>query len=529
VYSSFQKEASCVVAFLQIERDFHLPLKECIGTSEMRPVIIAFIMKLSWLVILSTVIVIAVSGIIYWWNMPRILAVFPPDGQTEVPASTAIRLTFSRPMDRDSISERLLINPKMDGSISWQENKLTFTPGEPWSAGETIQVKLEAGGRANSLLSLPLRSIKSWSFSIRQPNLIYLYPSDGPVNLFIINPRTEEIQQLTDSPGGVLGYHKNTSGSAIYYSVDNQDGSSDIYRIDISSETEDQTNNDATSINQTSELVQSCPGALCRSPHISPKGDYLAYERTASTISTGPDYPQVWLLPMSSEDSSSPESPQEPTPAPALAGEPDHQTLLPDWSPDGLLTFYDSDIEAFVFLDPHSGESTLFSNQTGMPGSWHPNGRDYVAPEIIFMDKETSNSTADLETYASSHLILFNRQTRSSQDLTAGKGFLEDTAPVFSPDGSYLAFARKFLDNARWTPGRQLWLLEDDKTGAVQYTDNPNFNHFDFAWSLDGSQLAFVRFNQTTFNEAPEIWLIGIHNGLTTSLVQGGFAPQWIH
>ncbi|MGB2911736.1 MAG: Ig-like domain-containing protein [Anaerolineales bacterium] len=497
----------------------------------MRPVIIAFIMKLSWLVILFTFIVIAVLGIIYWWNMPRLLAVFPPDGQTEVPAGTAIRLTFSRPMDRDSISERLSIKPNMDGSISWQENKLTFTPGEPWHAGETIQVQLDAGGRATSLLSLPLRSLKSWSFSIRQPSLVYLYPSDGPVNLFFINPRTEEIQQLTDSPGGVLGYHINTNGSTIYYSVDNQDGSSDIYRIDISSETEDQTNNDGTStpINRNPELVLNCPGALCRSPHISPKGDYLTYERTASTASTGPDYPQVLLLPLNSEDSSSPESHQEPTPAPVLAGESDHQTLLPDWSPDGLLTFYDSDIEAFVFLDPRSGESTIFSNQTGMPGSWHPNGRDYVAPEIIFMDEEPSDSTADLESYASSHLILFNRRDRSSQDLTAGKGFLEDTTPVFSPDGSNLAFARKFLDNARWTPGRQLWLLEVDKTGAVQYTDNPNFNHFDFAWSPDGSQLAYVRFNQTTLNEATEIWLIDTNNGLTTRLVQGGFAPQWIH
>jgi Tol biopolymer transport system component len=126
-------------------------------------------------------------------------------------------------------------------------------------------------------------------------------------------------------------------------------------------------------------------------------------------------------------------------------------------------------------------------------------------------------------------LILFNHRDRTSLDLNAGKGFLEDTTPVFSPDGSYLAFARKFLDSARWTPGRQIWLLEVDKTGAVQYTDNPNFNHFDFAWSPDGSQLAYVRFNQTTLNEATEIWLLDTNNGLTTILVEGGFAPQWIH
>ena len=45
---------------------------------------------------------------------------------------------------------------------------------------------------------------------------------------------------------------------------------------------------------------------------------------------------------------------------------------------------------------------------------------------------------------------------------------VEDVSPVFSPDGKWIAFARRYLDPLRWTPGRQVWLMRADGTEAVQ-------------------------------------------------------------
>jgi Tol biopolymer transport system component len=105
---------------------------------------------------------------------------------------------------------------------------------------------------------------------------------------------------------------------------------------------------------------------------------------------------------------------------------------------------------------------------------------------------------------------------------------LEDTLPVFSPDGERLAFARKYLNQDEWTPGRQLWLMDMDGGNARSLTREPSYNHYDFAWSPLGNQLAFVRFNQTTMTEPPELWLVNDDGSQARLLVIGGYAPQWI-
>jgi len=95
-----------------------------------------------------------------------------------------------------------------------------------------------------------------------------------------------------------------------------------------------------------------------------------------------------------------------------------------------------------------------------------------------------------------------------------------------------LAFARRYLDIARWTPGRQIWLLpilSDGAPGqAFSLTDDPYFTHYDLAWSPESDRLAFVRFNQTTLNDPPEIWMVDLETFQENRLVVGGFSPQWI-
>ncbi len=165
---------------------------------------------------------------------------------------------------------------------------------------------------------------------------------------------------------------------------------------------------------------------------------------------------QVWVLPLAAG------GPAEPF----LAGAAGHQTTQPVWSSAGWLAFYDSDDKAYIFTEPGAGERGRFPNQTGQGGAWHPDGRQFLAPEIVFVDTAGSPSVTGLEPRADSHLLLYNLDTNTTQDLTPGEG-IEDTSPVFSPDGKFLAFARKYLDAKRWTPGRQLWIALVDTRAAA--------------------------------------------------------------
>jgi Tol biopolymer transport system component len=426
-------------------------------------------------------------------------------------------------MQAQPLKEHLILEPPIEGSITWEDNTLVFDPQTHWPAGQTITVTLEGGSQSAGLLPLSQRGTKTWSFTIRRPGLLYLYPSDGPSDIFRINPQTGESERLTDTSGGVIDFSVIPSGTQIYYSVKNSQGKSEISVLDLVKQESAVVQDNPQGVAQINspQLLISCPKAICRAPSLSPEGDFLAYERTVLIGNEEPTYPQVWFISINPSDAE-----LEGKPVPTLAGEPDHQTMQPSWSPDGLLTFYDTTASAFIFLDLRSGESTGFLNQTGQPGDWHPEGREYVAAEIFFNDENTSPKESKQEFYMGSHLILYNRFTGTTRDISNAEN-LEDTWPSFSPDGTYLAFARKYLDATGWTPGRQLWLMESGWDEAQQLTDAPQYNHFAFVWSPGGDQLAYVSFNQSTLTEPTEIWLMDMDTFWPTSLVEGGFAPQW--
>lgn len=478
-----------------------------------------------WIVLLSGVLLALALSLGFWWGTPRPLAVFPPDGAMAVPAGTVLRLAFTRPMRPDTFSGRIMFLPEIEGQLEWEDGELVFTPNEPLPAGERVQVTLLPGARAAGLLSLPSRQGLTWSFTVRQPQVLFLYPTDGPANLSMMDPRSGESRLLTDFGAGLEDFSVSPDGGVVFFSARDEAGESGIYLLDLLAAAEEiEEDSEPSMTDLYLQPLLDCPQASCRSPSVSPKGDYLAYERTATQGGAGLDYPQVWLLQLGQGDDM---ENRAPTAAPYLAGDPQHQTLAPAWSSGGLLIYYDKDDAAFILLDPQEGERRRFPNQTGQPGDWHPNGRFYVVPEIVFPDESYAETVTGLEPMAYSHLSIYDTQTGEVQVLTAGDD-IEDIAPAFSPDGETLAFARKFLDAERWTPGRQIWLMQVDSGEALPLTNEPLYNHFEFAWSPDSSQLAYVRFNQSALTEPPEIWTVDLTNGLISQLVEQGFSPRWI-
>jgi hypothetical protein len=70
--------------------------------------------------------------------------------------------------------------------------------------------------------------------------------------------------------------------------------------------------------------------------------------------------------------------------------------------------------------------------------------------------------------------------------------------------------------------------MRPDGSEAHPLTQAGDDNHFDFAWSLDGKQIAFVRFNQMVLTDPAELWLIDADGSHPLELVVGGYDPRWI-
>lgn len=464
--------------------------------------------RIGWLSLAALILIIGMS-LIYFWSIPQVLEVSPPQNATAVQASASIQVRFSRRMQPGSVESRLVTLPPRRGDFSWQGNTLTFTPDQPWGSGETVQVRLEPGARSSGFPSLTLRQGFRWTFTVRQPLLAYLYPSDASADIYLLDLSNGEVSRLTDAPGAVMDYSLSQDGAAIYFNAEQGDGGSAIYVLQrLSAQT---------------RLLLDCPGALCRYPQISPHGDYLAYERTDLSSPTRLNLPQVWLLPLSQD---APAEAPLPAGEPRLVADPSHRTQQPQWTSKGLLSFYDYQRSAFIVQDPQTGEIAQFPSQTGIPGAWHPDGEQYVFPEIFTNEISDPNTLPNLEAIQNSHLLQFSLNG-SQKDLT-GSDDVEDTSPAFSPDGKTLAFGRKFLDLTRWTPGRQLWLMDTDGSQGRAVTNDPYYNHYDIVWSPDGARLAYVRFNKNSLIDPPELWLMNADGSGATRLITGGYSPQWI-
>lgn len=480
---------------------------------------------LARILVLILLLAALLGAVVIWLSLPRVLAVLPADAAADVPAGEPLTLQFSRPMQPDTVEARLEIEPAVDGQFSWQGNTLVFTPSTRWPAGETVRVQLQAGARAQGLLSLPLQSGMEWSFAVRQPRLVFLFPSNGPANLYVRDPVASVNQALTTLPGGVQDYAIVPGGRSIVFSLQSTQGGSDLYMLDLTAASESpsagaqpaQTTVDAGAPAASGEpqRLLACAPSACRLPVVSPDGTMLAFERSEPPSVGQTSRPQVWVAPLASPQAAAPIT------------EPTRSATLPAWSPYGDLTYFDEQAQAYILIGPNGAEKARYSNETGQPGSWRPTGQGFVAPEIGFLDANISGALQDVGRLANSHLLFYPWPQADRIDLSQDES-VEDSVPAFSPDGKQLAFARKYLDTRRWSLGRQMWLMDIDTRQARALTDEPSYNHFDFAWSPDGRRLAYVRFNQDALTEAPEIWILDVQTSDRTQHIAGGYSPQWI-
>lgn len=448
-----------------------------------------------------TLSLLILGAAILWVNMPRLVTVSPSADMIEVPAAAPVIMNFSIPVQLESLEAHFKSDPQREGIFEIQDTEVTFTPSEPWPGGRQITVTLESGISPAGGLGLPALQGKTWTFTTAQSLLAYLWPSDGGADIFTLDQSSGEVWQLT-SLGGVIDFSVSWDGLDIFYSAANPEGGSDLYKLDLIELADPSTDG------LESQIIMKCLNVLCSSPNISPDGKLLAYERVALDESGGTSNIQVWLL--SLVDGSQ-----------APVGPENHSTKNPSWSSTGRLALYDDTRQEFIIYDLVTRESFTFPNETGEPGTWQPDGSGYLASEIFLINPGSSQQTA------SSHLMRYEIPEGRVIDLTLSND-IEDASPAYSPDGSTIVFARKYIDSQRWTPGRQLWLMDAGGSNTRPLTDEPNYNHYDATWSPDGKQLAYMRFDQTILNKPTELWLVNADGSHSIQLVIGGYNPRWI-
>lgn len=449
-------------------------------------------------------------------SAPRASQVSPAPDARHVSLLAPIKIEFSRPMDHASVESRLSITPLPLGTFTWEDTVLVFQPEQPWPEGTEVHVRLAAG--AQSRRFLPMFNGRRWSFTVGTPRIVYLWPADGPADIYARSPDSDQAERLTESPHGVHDYSLSSDGSVILYVAERPDGGTDLRRMDIPSGED--------------LLLLECPqGYRCEGPRLSPSGELIAFERIEMRLGKsdrqyrGPS--QVMVIEV--QDGGQPH-----TVAP-----PDHISSSPRWSAQGWLAYYDNTMGAIVVTDHPASlnppQVNVFPSDVGEVGSWSPDGCCLVYPDMVISEEEFQHSEGTEESHDEEAIVFYGHLYRAEVvsgavvDLSAQDGGLvEDASAVHSPNGAWIAFARKYLDAKRWTLGRQIWLMRADGLGPRQLTDDPAYNHSALAWSPDTAYLVHMRFNQAELSQPSEIWLLEVEGGESRRLVTGGYMPGWI-
>jgi hypothetical protein len=140
---------------------------------------------------------------------PRGVLASPADGATGIAAVTALRFTFSEPMDRDATREAFVIHEPagVSGSLSWtnEDRVFSFKPTSPLPAGATV--RWEFTTTAKSAAGLPLEQPFAGSFSVgtppadgTYPTVVSASPADGGSGLAVAQVLSVTFSEPMDKP-----------------------------------------------------------------------------------------------------------------------------------------------------------------------------------------------------------------------------------------------------------------------------------------------------------------------------------------
>ena len=176
----------------------------------------------------------------------------------------------------------------------------------------------------------------------------------------------------------------------------------------------------------------------------------------------------------------------------------------PAWSPDGSQIVFPATttrdqfthVKIFVVNDDGTDLASLGAHG-GIP-DWSPDGAKIVFSTFGSPPRRVGLAVMDAD--------------GSNQEVLVDRG--ENYSPKWSPDGSTIVFQRRLHDERR----TDIWMVNAGGTGLARLTDTPRRWDWRPVYSPDGTQIAFGRGQGPNFFDRENIWLMQADGSMQTQV-----------
>lgn len=243
------------------------------------------------------------------------------------------------------------------------------------------------------------------------------------------------------------------------------------------------------------------------SPKVSPDGAWVAYVLSSVDTAKNRRNADIWMISWDGQQSIQ------------LTSSPDGESQ-PQWSPDGkYLSFVSARQGATAaqiwLLDRRGGEGKQLTTLKGdlQEYLWSPDGKKIALaiqstdstgipkskqPHPYVLDRY--HFKQDVEGYLQkkrTHLYVFDVATKKLDTLT--RGDYNESSPVWSPDGQFLAFVSNRTPEPDKNENSDIWVMEAKPKAAIKQITTWTGSESSPAWSPDGTQIAYFRSNSATY------------------------------
>ncbi len=463
---------------------------------------------------LLAVVVAALALLLPGLGPLRLVAQEPAPGEVDVPMTQPLRLRWTGPVDAASMEGHLHLEPEVEGRLDVDGRDVLFWPHTAWSPGTTYTVTVEAGVSGEG--ARPARDEETWQFQVRLPRLLYLgrtAPGDGPRQLFVADPGGGSPRQLTAQPLGLWDYAVHPLGKAIIYAAVREDGGSDLWIVQAGGSGD--------------ELLLACPEEACLNPAwcLTAAGEagLVAYERRAlwaSAPNLDPQAGRLWLLDPEAAETWPLFDYDVPLHSPAWAPPARPEREEPEAEGGERLAYASPTLPGIEVYDLATEELFQVGNEWGTAPAWSPDGGSLALSELLLAGE-------------SMVVHLFRVEVGSGEllDLSGDDSLVQDVGPAWSPGGGWIAVGRQWLDEERWTPGRQIWLVRPDGREAYPLLEEPMAHHLALAWRPDGAALAYARSDLSQGNlPLPDVsvWVYDLVTRRPVLVAEQAVLPRWL-